>query len=267
MLISKISNLPTYSLVNTQQPEHKLIGWTVKWRQKQLIVKALQQPHQVIDKDKQWLQQCLQKSPIKIVQIDPAVGVTNLQTWAVACKQAKKTIFLRSGAADKLPYLNSFHWRLKQICDFLAAASLLAILSPIILGLIVWQWIKSPQSPVFVRQWRVGQRGQLFELLKFNSLSPVYLEVWQNLPQLFNILRGEMSLVGARPWTLTEVTDLQPKQLTHLPGITGIPEIKAQLAIERVSAVHLAYLKSWSLGKDLRILLQTMSKIFSSGIN
>lgn len=267
MLISKIPNLPTYTLVNTQQPEHQLIGWTLKWKQKQLLVKARKsrtyQPSLEIE-DEQWLQERLQKSPVTIVQIDPAVGAANLEIWATACKYAHKAIFLRAGTAQKLPYLYPVRWRLKRVCDLLAAAILLVILSPVILGLIGWQWIKLPHSPLLIRQWRVGQRGQLFQLLKFNFLVAEHYHYWRNLPQLLNVLRGEMSLVGARPWTLTELINLQPNQLNALPGISGIPKIKAHLPLESEEDILNEYLNSWSLGKDLRILMQMVLRIFSS---
>ena len=270
MLISNLPNLPTYLLVNAQQAEPRLIGWTLKWQQKQLIVKAQKpQPHQVNLEfaGEQRLAQCLQKSPVKLVQIDSALGSANLTIWAEGCKQAKKKIFLRAGKAQKLPYLYPFRWQLKRICDFLTAGGLLLILGPIILGLIVLQGVKSPQTPLFKRQWRVGKRGQIFELLKFNCFAPGDRNYWQNLPQLFNVLRGEMSIVGASPWTLAEATSLQPKRLNALPGLTGIPEIKPNLAINSISAIHAAYLDHWSLGKDLGILLQTMPKIFSGSLN
>lgn len=263
MLIFNPPNLPTYSLVSNQQPEDKLIGWTLKWQQKHLIVKARKPQSSQVGlefADEQRLQKCLEKSSVKIVHIDPALGSANLQMWSTACDRADKAIFLRADKTQKLPYLSSFHWRLKRACDFLAAIALLLILSPVILGLIAWQWLKSPRSPIFLRQWRVGARGQLFELLKFNSS-----ERWQNLPQLFNILRGEMSLVGVRPWALTEVNYIEPNQLNTLPGITGLPEIEAPLAID--SAVQLTYISNWSLAKDLKILRQTLPKIFSSSIN
>ncbi len=267
MLISKIPNLlPTYALATTQQPDYKLICWTLKWKKKQLLVKARKPRTYQIGlevEDEQWLQECLQKSPVKIVQIDPAVGVTNLRIWAKAGKYAKKPIFLRAGTAQKLDALYPWRWRLKRICDFIAAALLLAILSPVILGLIAWQWAKSPQSPIFIRQWRVGQRGQLFQLLKLNFLAAPYSYL-QNLPQLLNVLRGEMSIVGARPWTLNEAIYLQPEHLNALPGITGIPEIKPRLPFETISELHLAYLNTWSLGKDLKIILQTGLRILTS---
>lgn len=266
MLISKIPNLPTYTLVNSQEPEHQLTGWTLKWKQKQLLVKARKSRTYQTSlevEDERWLQECLQKSPVKIVQIDPAVGAANLETWATASKYAKKAIFSRTGTVRKLPYLYTVRWRLKRVCDIIAAVIFLVILSPVILGLIGWQWIKSPQSPLFIRQWRVGQKGQLFQLLKFNFLSAERDRFWRNLAQLFNVLRGEMSLVGARPWTLTELVYLQPQQLNALPGITGIPKIKAQLPLDNVREIDLAYLNSWSLGKDLKILMQTVLGMLS----
>ena len=270
MLISNLPNLPTYLLINSQQPETKLIGWTLKWQQKQLIVKAQKlQPHQANLEvaGEQGLSQCLQKSPVNLVQIDTALGSANLTIWAEGCKQAKKTVFLRVGKAQKLSCLYPFRWQLKRICDFLTAGVLLLVLSPLILSLIVLHWVKSPQTPLFKKQWRVGKRGQIFELLKFNFLAPGDRNYWQNLPQLFNVLRSEMSIVGASPWTLAEATSLQPKQLNALPGLTGIPEIKSNLDIDSISAIHAAYLDRWSLGKDLAILLQTMPKIFSGGFN
>ena len=133
MLISNLPNLPTYLLVNAQQAEPRLIGWTLKWQQKQLIVKAQKpQPHQVNLEfaGEQRLAQCLQKSPVKLVQIDSALGSANLTIWAEGCKQAKKKIFLRAGKAQKLPYLFPFRWQLKRICDFLTAGGFLLILGP-----------------------------------------------------------------------------------------------------------------------------------------
>ncbi|WP_009632474.1 heterocyst development glycosyltransferase HepC [Synechocystis sp. PCC 7509] len=270
MLISNPPNLPTYSLVS-DQPDHKLISWTLKWQQKHLIVKARKpQSHQagLEFADEQRLQECLQKSSVKIIHIDPALGAANLQMWATACKHAQKAIFVRAAKIQKLTYVSSSRWRLKRACDFFMAIALLLILSPVILGLIAWQWIKSPQSPIFSRQWRIGARGQLFELLKFNTLTTAGTgDRVQNLPQLFNVLRGEMSLVGARPWALTEVNYLAPKQLNTLPGITGLPEIETPLAVSSVSGVQLTYINNWSLAKDLKILRQTLPKFFSSSIN
>ncbi len=269
MLISKISPLPTYSLTNNQQPEHKLTGWTLKWQQKQLIVKARQQTHQASIEfaNEQWLQECLQKSSVKIVKIDPTVGATNLTIWATACQQSEKVIFLRDRTIQKLPYLNSFSWRIKRFCDLFGAIALLVIFSPIMLVLIGWQRLKSPQVPLFDRQWHVGKRGQLFQLLKFNFVRAKYLQYLQHLPQLLNVLRGEMSLVGARPLSLIEATNLSPNQLNILPGISGLPAAKALLAKNSNSTTPLSYFSSWSLGKDFKILLQTLPSIFSGSIH
>lgn len=270
MLISKIPNIPTYALVNTQQPEYKLIGWTLKWKQKQLLVKARKPRTYQVGleiEDEHWLQECLQKSPVKIVQIDPAVGSANLQLWAKAGKYANKAIFLRAGTTQKLPRLYPFRWRLKRLCDFVAAMVLIVLLSPIFLGIIGWQLLTSPSSPILIRQWRVGQRGQIFQLLKFNILAAERYSYLQNLPQLFNVLRGDMSLVGARPWTLAEAINLPPEQINALPGITGIPKIKTPIPVDTTIAIHLEYLNNWSLGKDLKILLQTALRILSNSIN
>ena len=195
----------------------------------------------------------------------PGFGKFNYLGGGLQASQ-KKDIF-KGWKGSKTALLIPISLAVKANLRLLNGGGLLLILSPIILGLIVLQGVKSPQTPLFKRQWRVGKRGQIFELLKFNFFAPGDRNYWQNLPQLFNVLRGEMSIVGASPWTLAEATSLQPKQLNALPGLTGIPEIKPNLAINSISAIHAAYLDHWSLGKDLGILLQTMPKIFSGSLN
>lgn len=143
--------------------------------------------------------------------------------------------------------------------------------------------------PIFFSQQRVGRGGRLFRLHKFRTLEPrpfARSEVeWSapaghwfaallrgtgldELPQLLNVLCGEMSLVGPRPERPYFVRQFQ-KQLPHYaarhhlqPGITGWAQVhgfRGDTSIERRLEHDLFYLNHWSLGLDLRILLLTLS--------
>ena len=87
------------------------------------------------------------------------------------------------------------------------------------------------------------------------------------LPQLFNVLRGEMSLVGPRPWALYDALRLEEKgkkRLNALPGITGAWQVTARsklLDLDAVTNCDLEYLYDWSLVKDLKILMLTVPKV------
>jgi len=89
------------------------------------------------------------------------------------------------------------------------------------------------------------------------------------LPQLFNVLRGEMSLVGPRPWALYDalrIDEAGKTRLNALPGITGAWQVETRSQLLDLNAVNkcdLEYLGSWSLIKDLKILLLTIPKVIS----
>ncbi len=160
----------------------------------------------------------------------------------------------------------------------------------------------STPGPVLFRQWRVGQRGKLFRVLKFRTMTVnaedshhqvmadqmhtnlhkrdddpriTPLGRWlrkysfDELPQLLNVLLGEMSLVGPRPWALYDAVRIRPdllERLNALPGITGAWQIQARshlLDIDKVSDLDLDYLRNWSLAKDFKILLRTVPKVLS----
>jgi lipopolysaccharide/colanic/teichoic acid biosynthesis glycosyltransferase len=86
------------------------------------------------------------------------------------------------------------------------------------------------------------------------------------LPQLVNVLRGEMSLIGPRPLPLRDVALMEPEYRSRhavLPGMTGLWQVsgRSSLTAERMMQLDLDYIRSWSLGADLRILLRTLSVI------
>jgi exopolysaccharide biosynthesis polyprenyl glycosylphosphotransferase len=173
---------------------------------------------------------------------------------------------------------------IKRVVDATLAAFLLFALAPILLGVSAALKLTSP-GPVFFRQVRVGKSGRYFSMLKFRSMhqhacgdsySPksgtdariskvgriLRKTSLDELPQLFNVLRGEMSLVGPRPempFIVQHYTPLQFRRLEVMPGITGL----WQLSAHRKDLIHdnmqydLYYVRHQGLFLDLAVLIHT----------
>lgn len=149
----------------------------------------------------------------------------------------------------------------------------------IVAVLIRWQM----GSPVLFRQRRPGLHGRVFEVLKFRTMRDgtepdevrlTYLGRWlrrlslDELPQLINVLRGEMSLVGPRPLLeeyLPLYTTQQARRHEVLPGITGWAQVNGRNALswEDTFALDVWYVDHWSPFLDLRILLMTILKVLA----
>jgi lipopolysaccharide/colanic/teichoic acid biosynthesis glycosyltransferase len=213
--------------------------------------------------DQQWLIDCLKYSSARLIRIDQDLGEAGLKQWADAAKQANKLVFLRLPSYYELPKQRKpLIWRLKRLIDVLATAVLLLAVSPIMLVLALLIRIYMP-GPIFYQQWRVGQRGKLFRIMKFrtmvvdaeklhhqvmNSQTGLHklkddpritpLGRWMRnysldeLPQLYLMsCEGEMSLVGPRPWALYDALRISAegqKRLNALPGITGQWQVSAR---------------------------------------
>ncbi|MFQ5669701.1 MAG: sugar transferase [Acidobacteriota bacterium] len=177
----------------------------------------------------------------------------------------------------------------KRLLDFLLTVLALVVLSPLVL--LVSAAIKvTSRGPVFYLQERIGKDGVPFRLCKFRSMSvgaehkgagilvenddPRITAVGRilrkisldELPQLFNVLRGEMSLVGPRPG-LRYQADLydenQRRRLLVVPGVTGLAQINGRNAInwERRIELDLRYIRRISLSADLLILVKTLPSV------
>jgi sugar transferase EpsL len=177
---------------------------------------------------------------------------------------------------------------LKRLLDLVAASILLAILSPL-LGLVAAAVRISIGTPVLFRQRRPGLRGRPFELLKFRTMADVVgldgrplsderrlgrigamlreLSL-DELPELINVIRGEMSLVGPRPLLmqyLDRYTPAQARRHEVKPGITGWAQINGRNAIswDERFALDVWYVDHRSLWLDLKILAITVKKVFT----
>ena len=185
----------------------------------------------------------------------------------------------------------------KRLIDIVVSAALLVALSPLLLGLaIAVRWTSG--GPAIFAHSRCGLRGRLFrfhkfrsmvidaearkrELLHLNEIQGAAFKIARDpritrfgsflrkysldeLPQLWNVLIGDMSLVGPRPPTLGEVlayTHRQAQRLSVVPGITGLWQVSGRNQItnfEQWVELDLAYIRQWSLWLDLRILARTL---------
>ena len=192
----------------------------------------------------------------------------------------------------------------KRIFDFVCAALGLLLLSPVLL--IVSAVVKcSSRGPVFFTHERVGKDGRIFRLWKFRSMvsgadrmgpeitssgdnrvTPVgrYLRKWKldELPQLWNVVRGDMSLVGPRPETLSHVQDYTPEQrevLAVRPGITDLAAIAyrheeellatardagqfyREVVLPHKLSLNREYIANLSLLFDLKLIFRTFKVI------
>ncbi|MFC4735427.1 sugar transferase [Bacillus daqingensis] len=174
----------------------------------------------------------------------------------------------------------------KRFVDVTVALFLLVILSPV-LGVTAFMIKKSMGGPVFFKQLRPGLHEELFFLYKFRTMTDetdalgrllpddrrltkvgALIRRWSldELPQLWNVLKGELSLVGPRPLLveyLNEYTDEQRLRHTVKPGITGLAQINGRnnLSWEDKFRFDVTYASTHSLVLDLKILWLTLIKV------
>jgi exopolysaccharide biosynthesis polyprenyl glycosylphosphotransferase len=191
--------------------------------------------------------------------------------------------------------LRGWNLRLKRGLDLVVAALALVLLSPLLMLLALLVKLTSGEGPVFFVQERVGLDGRPFQLVKFRSMRPdaeaetgpkwadpdddrrtplgTLLRRWSldELPQLVNVLVGEMSLVGPRP----ERPHFVAQFSQHIPryaerhdekaGMTGWAQVnglRGQTSIEERTKYDLFYVEHWSLAFDIKILLKTVGTVF-----
>lgn len=188
---------------------------------------------------------------------------------------------------------------IKRAFDVIATSIALTLLLPVLLLTAISIKLDS-KGPVIYRQQRIGKNGQIFNMLKFRSMianadelkdslsklneadGPVFkikndprvtklggfIRKYSidELPQLLNVLKGDMSLVGPRPPVPTEVErygDSEWRRLEVLPGITGLWQVsgRSDLSFQQWMNLDLYYIENWSLALDLKILLKTIPTV------
>ena len=178
-----------------------------------------------------------------------------------------------------------------RLIDLVVSSIALVLSSPVLLVTMIAIRIESSGSPIY-RQRRIGLNGEPFEMLKLRTMvsgaehqgaglavnygDPRITRVGHflrrfsidELPNLVNVLRGEMSLVGPRPTIQAQVdqyTPLQRRRLEVKPGITGWAQINGRASLpwaERIE-LDLWYVEHWALALDLKILARTLGLVLS----
>jgi lipopolysaccharide/colanic/teichoic acid biosynthesis glycosyltransferase len=183
----------------------------------------------------------------------------------------------------------------KRALDILLSATALAIVAPLLWAIALVIKLDSP-GPVFYRALRVGRKGRHFLCCKFRTMSTdaesrkeqlrgqneregAFFKITDDpritrfgrflrrysldeLPQLFNVLQGEMSMVGPRPHPVDDCERYRLQDLRRLdvtPGITGLWQVTARRdpSFDRNMALDLEYIERWNLWMDLKILCRT----------
>jgi len=193
-----------------------------------------------------------------------------------------------------VPLSNMFNATVKRVVDIVGAIGLLILFSPVML--LATALVKATsKGPLIYKQVRVGQQNQTFEMYKFRSMEVQETEQekkeWtvkgdsrvtkvgkfmrrtsiDELPQLINVLKGDMSLVGPRPerpFFVEKFREEIPRYMIKhqvRPGLTGWAQIKGyrgDTSIKKRIECDLYYIENWTLGLDVKILILTVFKGF-----
>jgi sugar transferase EpsL len=175
---------------------------------------------------------------------------------------------------------------LKRVFDLALCIPAIVALSPV-LAWIAWRVRQELGSPVLFRQERLGFRGSSFRILKFRSMTDERDERGEllpdearltafgralrarsldELPELMNVIRGDMSVVGPRPLLPRYRDRYSPRQRVRHdapPGITGLAQVNGRNAItwEKRLELDVWYVENWSFGLDVRILWKTFGQV------
>ncbi len=190
---------------------------------------------------------------------------------------------------------------LKRLLDITLAAIALTVLSPVLLAIAIAVKLDSP-GPIFYSSERIGKKARVFRCLKFRTMvrdadrrraeimhmnerqgilfkmsnDPRITKVGaflrkyslDELPQFFNVLLGDMSVVGPRPPIASEVRQYNLAHLRRLdvtPGITGLWQVQARQdpSFDSYISLDVAYIENWSVWLDIKIILRTIGVVFA----
>lgn len=177
---------------------------------------------------------------------------------------------------------------LKRLLDIVIASSALVLLSPVY-ALVAYKVKKNLGSPVLFRQVRPGLNGKPFEMIKFRSMKDAVdaqgnplpdserltpfgqmlrSSSLDEMPELWNVIKGEMSIVGPRPLLMEYLpfyNEQQAKRHNVRPGITGYAQVNGRNAIswEKKFELDTWYVENRSLWLDFKIMLKTVQKVLS----
>jgi lipopolysaccharide/colanic/teichoic acid biosynthesis glycosyltransferase len=226
------------------------------------------------------MQDALQQAAACGMETEICTGDVAVANTPMECTDIDGIMIWRSLQSD----MQVYYQKLKRVFDTTLVLALLIVFSPLMLAVAIAIKLNSP-GPIFFRQVRVGKNGRPFTMLKFRSMhqnacgdgfspksgsDPRISSIGRllrktsldELPQLINVLKGEMSLVGPRPempFIVKDYTALQCRRLEVQPGITGLWQISAH----RKDLIHdnmqydLYYVQHQGIFLDAAILMHT----------
>jgi sugar transferase EpsL len=189
--------------------------------------------------------------------------------------------------------LHVYKFKIKRLLDISISAIGLIVLSPVFLAISVLLKFRI-KGPIIFKQARPGEKGKLFNLCKFRTMActknkngillPDKMRLTKagkflrrfsldELPELWNVLRGDMSLVGPRPLLVEYLDRYTPEQARRhevKPGITGWAQVNGRNAIlwEEKFKYDIWYVDNWNLWLDIKIIFMTINKVLAGeGIN
>ena len=237
-------------------------------------------------------------SPFELMGIPVSINLNSLEFMS----QGKKRI-QQLGPFNVVTFSTQFYSygdivakRFLDICGALFGLLLCGLV-----GIFLYPLIRRDGGPAIFVQDRVGENGRIFKFYKFRSMRVDAEEIKKNLmsqnkmsggmfkmdndpritkighfirktsldelPQFWNVLKGDMSLVGTRPPTLDEYESYTPEQkrrLSFRPGITGLWQVSGRSEItdfDEVVKLDVAYMDDWTIWRDIRILLKTIKVV------
>jgi lipopolysaccharide/colanic/teichoic acid biosynthesis glycosyltransferase len=185
---------------------------------------------------------------------------------------------------DELLLNMKIKFKIKFAFEWLLSACALIILSPILVLTIILVKISSP-GPIFFLQRRVGYQQKEFNIIKFRSLKEKTKEENSNgfkperltkigcflrrtkideLPQLINILKGDMEIIGPRPHIKEEFLKIEPIKMKARgeirPGLTGLRQVNGNTGLSEAEEIYydIFYIKNWNFFLDLKIIFRTI---------
>ena len=189
-----------------------------------------------------------------------------------------------------VPLSNTLNWWIKRLVDFVGALAAIVLFSPVMIGAAIAIKVSS-EGPIIFKQERIGLHNKPFQMYKFRSMvqqtdeeekkgwtvknDPRVTKVGaflrktslDELPQLFNILKGDMSLIGPRPERPQFVEQYKEEIPRYMikhqvrPGMTGWAQVKGyrgDSSIRKRIECDIYYIENWTLGMDIKILFMTV---------
>ncbi|HQV17759.1 MAG TPA: exopolysaccharide biosynthesis polyprenyl glycosylphosphotransferase [Gordonia sp. (in: high G+C Gram-positive bacteria)] len=188
--------------------------------------------------------------------------------------------------------LRTWYWKLKRVFDVTVVSLALAVLAIPMALVALGVFLSDPSAPILFRQRRIGRDGQLFDMLKFRSMRPATETAsdsqWQptdriyplgklmrktsidELPQLWNVLRGDMSIVGPRPERPHFVEQFESSVPRYgdrhrvdvgLTGWAAVHGLRGDTSISDRAAYDNFYIENWSVWLDIKIIVRTVGAV------